>query len=55
MTCYPVRTIEKVQVVLLNEENGGALMNRQIGLCSALGTVFIKDGDTLVYKTADKE
>lgn len=55
MTCYPVRTIEKVQVVLLNEETGGSMMNREIGLCSELGTVFIKAGDTLVYTTPEIE
>ncbi|MDD4189322.1 MAG: CapA family protein [Eubacteriales bacterium] len=55
MTCYPIRTIEKVQVVLLNEENGGALMNRQIGLSGELGTIFSKVGDTLVYTIPETE
>ncbi len=53
MKCYPVRTIEKVQVALLDYEGSKDLLKRQVRLNEELDTKFeIKDA-TLVYPTSD--
>lgn len=54
MRCYPARTIDKVQVKLLNSNEAGEMLERQIKLCKQLGTDFEAIDGVLEYSVSPK-
>lgn len=55
MKCYPVRTIEKVQVALLDYEGSKNMLDRQVRLSEELDTRFTIKDAALIYPADEQQ